>query len=406
MEQQTITFFKPVPGFDDYFISDQGRISSLKNGSSKILKQRISICGYFTVELSKKGERKMCHVHVLVARTWLENPLNLPVVNHKDGNKLNPSVENLEYVSYKENNAHARNVLGVGRCIKAVCQVSLEGTLINTFESLKEAAEVTGVDGRAICQVCQGKRRKAGDFVWCYKENYRGNAMRRFSFCKPVFQCDLQDNVLARFESCLEAASHVGALASNVSNACSGRLKTCKGYKWRYVKKEVDDETKDWVVLDRYPAYKISQDGRVYSFWLKRMKKPMSRGNYKIIGMRNSDGKEEKVFVHRLVAMAYLSNPKNHPIINHIDGNPSNNNMSNLEWCTFQENSIHAYSTGLNKSKKGVIKMDSAGKELARYPSLKEAAKVLGTVSPHAISNVCRKVKGAKTAGGFYWKYA
>lgn len=59
------------------------------------------------------------------------------------------------------------------------------------------------------------------------------------------------------------------------------------------------------------------------------------------------------LFVHRLVAMAFLSNPNHYPVINHKDGNKQNNHYSNLEWCTVKYNNLHAIKTGLAKGIEG-----------------------------------------------------
>lgn len=77
-------------------------------------------------------------------------------------------------------------------------------------------------------------------------------------------------------------------------------------------------------------------------------KSPTSTGYFKIGFVKNKIRKEFKI--HRLVAIAFIPNPKNKPFINHIDGNPLNNHVSNLEWCTPSENVQHSYETGLRET--------------------------------------------------------
>lgn len=80
-----------------------------------------------------------------------------------------------------------------------------------------------------------------------------------------------------------------------------------------------------------------------------RMKKsPTTTGYYKI-RLTDKEGKGKEYKIHRLVAFAFIPNPENKPNINHIDGNPINNHVSNLEWCTQSENVYHAYENGLRK---------------------------------------------------------
>ena len=112
--------WKDIKGYEGrYQVSNTGLIKSLQrhveNGSDKgmilperILKPNIIVSGYHAVRLQKDGIGKQLYVHKLVADAFLNNDYASGyVVNHKDGNKGNNNVENLEYVSYSENNQHA-----------------------------------------------------------------------------------------------------------------------------------------------------------------------------------------------------------------------------------------------------------------------------------------------------------
>lgn len=108
----------------------------------------------------------------------------------------------------------------------------------------------------------------------------------------------------------------------------------------------------EWKTIPDYPAYQVSNFGRVKSF-----KRSKSRILKSVVNCKGylcvelcKNGKGKLFFVHRLVAQAFIPNPENKPEINHIDGHPLNNHFSNLEWCTRAENMRHAVDTGLQPS--------------------------------------------------------
>ena len=94
--------------------------------------------------------------------------------------------------------------------------------------------------------------------------------------------------------------------------------------------------------------YQVSNFGRVRNSRNQIMKQAKHYKGYLIIQLYKH-GKPKTKAIHRLVANAFINNPKNKPQINHKDGNKQNNNVSNLEWCTQSENNLHAYKTGLKK---------------------------------------------------------
>lgn len=96
-----------IAGYEDYLVSNFGRVKSLKKGSEVILSLWTDTDGYLCINLWKDGKGQFFRVHRLVAAAFLDNKDNLPEVNHKDGDKTNNFVENLEWVTRLQNVRHS-----------------------------------------------------------------------------------------------------------------------------------------------------------------------------------------------------------------------------------------------------------------------------------------------------------
>ena len=118
------------------------------------------------------------------------------------------------------------------------------------------------------------------------------------------------------------------------------------------------DETLDWIPgFENY--YAITDKGKVFSFnqRLGQMKLKLNHAGYPIVGniLKSKDGKKRaSVLVSRLVAETFIPNPNKLPFVNHKNGIKSDSSVSNLEWCTHQENVNHAVSMGLNADNTGI----------------------------------------------------
>lgn len=98
--------WRPISGYEDlYLVSNKGQIFSLI--SNKLLKQSNTTTGYKKVELTKQRRKRSLKVHRIVAKEFLENPLNMPIVNHLDGNPKNNNSTNLEWCDQNRNMQHA-----------------------------------------------------------------------------------------------------------------------------------------------------------------------------------------------------------------------------------------------------------------------------------------------------------
>ena len=268
----------------NYFADEQGNIYSEK--TKKFLKGHIENSGYKSVCLGINGKKKNYLVHRLIAQTFIPNLNNLPIVNHKDGNKTNNCVDNLEWVSSSENRIHA---------------VKTE-----------------------ISNLAYGERIKIN------KENIDLNNWKQY--------------------------------------------------------KDTD--------------YYISREGQVWNsktgILLKQT--PNQSGYIRYILRINNQSVSKQA--HILVIETWGDKDiLSGQVVNHIDGNKSNNNISNLEVISKQENTLHACYI-LKKNIKPVIQILDNGVE-KEYTSLSEAARYFN-ITPSAIRYA---LKNNSKCQNSYWKY-
>lgn len=168
--------WKPVIGYENlYEISNFGNVRSLdryvngKWGKMKIKGKTLTLVkekdGYYVVNLYKNNKTKQFRVHRLVAEVFISNPDNLPEINHKDENKANNRVDNLEWCTTKYNcNYGNRN----RKIRKKVNQYDLEGNFIKEWESIIQVERELNIFHSRIIEVCRGKRKQIGGYVWRY----------------------------------------------------------------------------------------------------------------------------------------------------------------------------------------------------------------------------------------------
>lgn len=196
MQEQEI--WKEIAGYEGlYFVSNFGRVMSLKKNSPAILKGGWCRKYNFVILTNKNGIKKEPKVHRLVAEAFIPNPNNYPQVNHKDENPSNNHVDNLEWCTAKYNSNYGtrteRSREGLAKYLKnnthwglgkkrpetfknkvriPIVQLSNKGEFISYWSCAKEAGLSIGIIPSNITAACRNKIKVYKGFIWKYKEDY------------------------------------------------------------------------------------------------------------------------------------------------------------------------------------------------------------------------------------------
>ncbi len=266
--------FYDIPNYNGYKINKKGVVYSDK--SKKILKS-IIVNGYDTINIINNNKKiTNCAIHRLVAFTFIPKPDGKDVVNHINSNKLDNRLENLEWVTQKENTAaHGKQI----HHPKKVNQLDMDGNIIATFNSLIDAGTAIGFSPSAISKAVLGINNSAGGFKWAYAE------------------------------------------ADNVINIDLSNGKKINGFE----------------------KYYVLPTGQIYNSIRKTYVKPIKNdAGYCYVALCNK-GIKKNMYIQRIVAENLIpNNDTKKTQVNHKNKIRHDNRIENLEWVTPSENMIHA----------------------------------------------------------------
>lgn len=213
-----------------YEASDEGNIRNIK--TLKILLGKINKkTGYIQYCLYINGKKTSLLGHRLILSTFqpIDNEQKMSV-NHKDGNKTNNNLSNLEWMTTQENNSHAwKTGLNSPHITRKVKQYSAQGDFITMYNSITEAVKATGAT--KIREIANGNRRTSGGFVWRWAEDFipENRGSKKF-----VIQFDLAGNYIQEYESISDAARLTGSNRKGISAVCLGKAKSCNKFFWSF----------------------------------------------------------------------------------------------------------------------------------------------------------------------------
>lgn len=242
--------WKDVFNFPNYCVSNYGRIKSKRkiahtptNASymieERILKQYLRL-GYLKVELYVNGKKKSLMVHRVVLSSFTQIMPNDLTCNHKNEDKLDNNISNLEWMSLLDNINYGTRVdrmVETQKRLKSKCkrinQYLLNGKFIKSYESIKQAAEENSLSKSNIGMCCRKVRNQVGGFIWRFNNDDDLTFCRKTT-AKKVKQFTLDGVFVREYENITLAEKELKVSKGTISSCCKGVLDSVKSYKWEY----------------------------------------------------------------------------------------------------------------------------------------------------------------------------
>lgn len=229
----------PITGFENYLIYPDGTVINSKKGN--VLTHSLNENGYLYVSLWKNNRAYPRTVHRLVAEAFIPNPENKPIVNHKDANRANPHVDNLEWVTQSENIQHAYTIGNMVQ-MRNLTDEALEAALVAFLggESQTSLAERHSIGLSRLTINLRNHAVKTLRIQQFAEELKRQKANRNReanrSKQKPVAAMSSDGVVVSTYQSITDAAKQLGNRSSGpISNALQGKQKSAYGFLWKYI---------------------------------------------------------------------------------------------------------------------------------------------------------------------------
>ena len=236
--------WKIVPNYEEYNVSNYGRLKYKAFSKTRITIGHKTLQGYLEFRLTKNKVSNVISAHILVAKVFISNPDNKEYVNHKDGNKKNNIVNNLEWATPKENSQHAINN-NLNNVKVDIYQLDKFNNIIKKWSSLTEASETLNIVKSNISMVINKQRKTAGSFYWCFIEEYNKNQdNEKFQNNKTkIVQKDIETgSIVKSWNSITDASTFLSieknmsknAIKVNISKCLNGIRTKCCEYAWEY----------------------------------------------------------------------------------------------------------------------------------------------------------------------------
>lgn len=173
--------WKTIEDYPNYMVSNMGRVKAInwhREGKEKEMKPYTTYKGYLRLRLTKDGKSKQFQIHRLVAEAFIPNPENKPYIDHINTDRTDNRVENLRWVTNKENcnNPISKQNYSKGNKGKTsvpILQFTKDGEFVRKWNSMSDAEQELGIKSR-LSKYCSNKygRKSAGGYIWRYADDY------------------------------------------------------------------------------------------------------------------------------------------------------------------------------------------------------------------------------------------